>query len=227
MKSYKHILWDWNGTLLNDVWLCIDITNAMLTKRRRPNITHQQYYRIFDFPVEGYYERAGFDFTTESFESVCTEYCDQYVRRVHECNLNDNALDVLRWCADNDISQSILSTTEQGRLERMVDVFRASHFFDRVIGQSDAYAKGKTESGKRVLNQLGFQEDMLLLIGDTTHDAQVAKAMGIDCFLVAIGHHAIEKLKRTGIQVLGSLSEVTSWLDAEEGHIIDVMGLQS
>ncbi len=142
MKGYKHIFWDWNGTLLDDVWLCVDVINTLLTKRRRPNITRQQYRGIFGFPVKGYYERAGFDFTIESFESVCTEFCDEYARRVYECNLSDNALNTLRCCADSDISQSVLSATEQSRLDRMVHLFRVSHFFHRIIGQNDHYAKG-------------------------------------------------------------------------------------
>ncbi len=71
------------------------------------------------------------------------------------------------------------------------------------------------ESGKIVLNELGLEEDMVLLIGDTTHDAQVAEAIGIDCALVAVGHHTTEKLKRTGAQVFGSLSEVIPFLSSD------------
>ena len=180
MKGYRHILWDWNGTLLDDVWLCVDVINTLLTKRRKPNITCQQYREIFGFPVRGYYVRVGFDFTKESFELVCSEFCDEYARRVHECNLSDNALNTLRFCADSRLSQSILSATEQKRLEQMAHLFRLSHFFDRIIGQNDQYAKEKVESGKIVIDELGLEASMVLLIGDTTHDAQVAEAIGID-----------------------------------------------
>ena len=33
VKTIKHMVWDWNGTLMNDVGLCLDITNQMLQRR--------------------------------------------------------------------------------------------------------------------------------------------------------------------------------------------------
>ena len=68
MKKYRYIFWDWNGTLLDDVWLCVDIINYMLIKRGKSEITQSQYREIFDFSVKGYYKKAGFDFKTEPFE---------------------------------------------------------------------------------------------------------------------------------------------------------------
>ena len=213
MANYQHILWDWNGTLLNDVWLCVDIINSLLAKGGRPGITHERYLEIFDFPVKGYYARAGFDFTTESFDTICTEYCDEYAARVDECDLQNDALNALKHCVDNDISQSILSTTEQGRLERMADMFGVSHFFDRIIGQTDHYAIGKIKRGKKLLSDLDLDRNKVLLIGDTTHDVQAAREICVDCVLVAIGHHPRAKLKQTGVQVIESLSDIVYLLN--------------
>lgn len=213
MGSYKHILWDWNGTLLDDVWLCIDIINILLAKRDKPGITRLCYRDIFDFPVKVYYERAGFDFTTDSFESICKEFCDEYAARVVECNLHDNALDVLNYSADNDISQSILSATEQGRLERMIKTFGVNHFFNRITGQTDHYAVGKGERGRKLLTELELDRNKVLLIGDTTHDAQVARDICVDCVLVAVGHHSRAKLKQIGVQVLESLLDIVPLLN--------------
>lgn len=208
MKSCKHILWDWNGTLLDDVWLCVEIIGNLLEKRDKPRITLQRYFEIFDFPVKGYYQRAGFDFETERFDKVCTEYCDEYAARVGECRLNENATAVLKQCKVNEVSQSILSTTEQSRLQKMTDLFGVSHFFERIVGQTDHYANGKIESGKRLLDELGLHGDEVLLVGDTTHDFQVAEAIGVDCVLVSVGHHRIAELERTGVRVLSTLSDL-------------------
>ena len=58
ISKYKYIIWDWNGTLLNDVWLCIEIMNEMLENRNLPSITYDKYREIFDFPVQRYYEKG-------------------------------------------------------------------------------------------------------------------------------------------------------------------------
>lgn len=57
------ILWDWNGTLLDDVQLCVDALNRLLARYGYPQrYDRDQYRAIFGFPVQEYYARAGFDF---------------------------------------------------------------------------------------------------------------------------------------------------------------------
>ena len=71
---YKHIIWDWNGTLLDDAWLCVDIMDSMLKERSLGTLTLDRYQRLFEFPVIDYYRKLGFDFTKESFEKTGTEF---------------------------------------------------------------------------------------------------------------------------------------------------------
>ena len=54
--KYKHIIWDWNGTLLDDRWLCVDGINNGLLKRGLTPITEETYMNVFTFPVKNYYE---------------------------------------------------------------------------------------------------------------------------------------------------------------------------
>jgi phosphoglycolate phosphatase len=77
---YKHIIWDWNGTLFDDAWLCIEIINAMLVRRGLTRLTPEEYEQIFDFPVRDYYSRIGFDFQVEPFEKLSDEFIDRYMR---------------------------------------------------------------------------------------------------------------------------------------------------
>ena len=69
LTRYSHILWDWNGTLLDDAWLCVDVMNSMLTERKLQPLTLQRYRDIFSFPVKDYYLLLGFDFEKEPFET--------------------------------------------------------------------------------------------------------------------------------------------------------------
>ncbi|HIE27896.1 TPA: hypothetical protein EYP66_11475 [Candidatus Poribacteria bacterium] len=86
MTEYRHIIWDWNGTLFDDAWLCVEIVNGLLRNRNKPCISHKQYQEAFDFPIE-------------SFESVATEFIVEYDKRRFECKLQDNAITVLEACA--------------------------------------------------------------------------------------------------------------------------------
>ena len=212
MTKYQHIIWDWNGTLLDDAWLCVEIINKLLHKRNLPPITHKQYQEEFDFPVKDFYSGIGFDFSLESFETVAVEYIVEYDKRRFECKLHHDAMSILKLCADSGLTQSILSAYQQTRLEETVDNFQARCFFTRVVGLNDYYAGGKIENGKRLIEELDFNAGEVLLIGDTVHDFEVAKSIGTDCVLSLSGHNSRKRLELCGTQVMDSLTEVLTLL---------------
>lgn len=77
----KHIIWDWNGTLLDDLWLSIKAINIVLNRYQLPEIHEEKYLEIFTFPVIDYYERLGFDFEKQPFTVVGTEFIEEYTKR--------------------------------------------------------------------------------------------------------------------------------------------------
>ena len=212
MTKYQHIIWDWNGTLFDDAWLCVEIINKLLHKRNLPPITHKQYQEEFSFPVIDFYCGIGFDFSIESYEVVATEYIVEYDKRRLECKLRHDTMSVLKSCADAGLTQSILSAYQQTRLEGIIDNFQIRSLFTKIIGLNDYYAGSKIENGKRLIEELDFDAGEMLLIGDTVHDFEVAKAIGIDCMLSHSGHNSPERLKLCGVRVINSLTEVLSSL---------------
>ncbi len=212
MRKYQHIIWDWNGTLFDDAWLCVEIINKLLHKRNLPPITHKQYQEEFGFPVIDFYCGIGFDFSIESYEVVATEYIVEYDKRRLECKLRHDTMSVLKSCADAGLTQSILSAYQQTRLEGIIDNFQIRSLFTKIIGLNDYYAGSKIENGKRLIEELDFNAGEVLLIGDTVHDFEVAKSIGIDCVLCPSGHNSRERLKLCGARVINSLSEILSSL---------------
>ena len=65
MLDCKAIIWDYNGTLLNDLSIGVECINRMLTKRELPLLTTESYREVFTFPVKKYYELVGFDFNKD------------------------------------------------------------------------------------------------------------------------------------------------------------------
>lgn len=173
-KKYNQIIWDWNGTLLDDVGLSINLINEFLKQRNKPIISIEKYKEIFDFPVRDYYLRAGFDFSIETFEKVGLEYCNQFEVRIEECALHKNAEKILEYLNKKNIKQAILSSTEQCRLEKMVKYYKIEKYFEKVIGQHNYYAEGKVEVGNKYLEEQKIVKEETILIGDTSYDAYVA-----------------------------------------------------
>jgi len=206
--KYKHIIWDWNGTLINDIWLVVEIMNKMLKKRNLPRIDSKKYRDIFDFPVTKYYSKLGFDFSNESFEKLTNEFISEYYQRFNECKLFDEVEEVLEKIRDRGISQSILSASKEDVLIEKIKYYGIAKYFSRIIGLENHYAESKIERGKKWIAKLNLNPQEALLIGDTIHDYDVSKNIGCDCLLIADGHHSYERLASLGIDVIGTLKEI-------------------
>jgi len=208
INKYKHIIWDWNGTLVDDVWLVVEIMNKMLKKRKLPRIDSKRYREIFDFPVINYYSKLGYDFSKESFEKLTDEFISEYYRRFNECKLFDDAEEVLKKIRDMGISQSILSASKEDILIEKISYYGINKYFCRILGLENHYAESKIERGKRWIAELNLKPKEVLLIGDTIHDYIVSKHIGCDCLLIANGHHSYEKLAKLGTDVMRTLKEI-------------------
>jgi phosphoglycolate phosphatase len=208
MNRYKHIIWDWNGTLLDDACLVVDVMNGLLNKRSLPLITKEQYMEVFNFPVIDYYKRLGFDFSRERFESISEEFIEAYHGSCYSCSLQNHARQTLHAFSEAGITQSILSAAHQEILEYSTRYYEIENYFIRLVGLDNHHAGGKVENGRKWISELPYAPDEVLLIGDTTHDYEVAKVMGCSCALIANGHHKEERLKACGVPVFRSLAEL-------------------
>ena len=114
---YEVILWDWNGTLLDDAAFGRDIINAMLLSRGLPVKSREEHARLFDFPVIHYYERIGFDLKKEPFEVLSQEFIDAYYSEVKSCGLQKGSREILSTLQSFGYRQLVLSASRQDYLE--------------------------------------------------------------------------------------------------------------
>lgn len=210
--KYKHIIWDWNGTLLDDTWLCVEGINKSLEKRSLQTITKEIYRKVFSFPVEDYYERLGFDFNKEPFEVAGDEFVAYYAKCFHKVKLHKQVSSALGALEIAGFSQSILSAGKQEYLDQWVKVHGLSEYFMIIRGIDNQYARGKIELGISFIKELPYEKDEIIMVGDTVHDSDVADAMGIDCLLIDHGHMGNKKLKTTGRKVFSNIEDVRDHL---------------
>jgi phosphoglycolate phosphatase len=211
VNNYKHIIWDWNGTLLNDVDYCRRIINKILSQNNLPELSLSKYKEIFTFPVQDYYKAAGLDFSITSFEILGKEFMKDYEKNKLTCKLYDNAKNVLSEIHKKGIKQSVLSAYKHDTLVEILKTYDLFDYFDNVIGSDNIYAGGKTHLGLQLIEQIDVSKDQILFVGDTLHDAEVAEAMGVHSILIADGHQAKEKLIKNGTLVLDNLKELSEY----------------
>ena len=216
MKTYETIIWDWNGTLLDDVSLCISIANEILDDYRLPALTTERYREIFDFPVRLYWERAGLDLDQIDFKSISVRFCTLFEERLHEASLYSGVVRILRSLKQYGIQQFLLSNTEHNALYQMANHFEIIEFFIEVRGMDNTLAEGKLSGGSKIIQDFTLNRESTILIGDTTHDAEVAEQLGIDCFLIDVGHQASNRLISHGATVVNAITDIPGLLNLNE-----------
>ncbi len=202
------IIWDWNGTLLNDADLAVRTINELLDKRGLPLLTVDGYKDVFSFPVKDYYQKIGFDFELEPFEVPASEFIVSYNSKVNNCRLHPDSLPILDYFQSLGIRQFILSAMHQDTLDQCMTHYQIDHFFEHVSGLDNHYAASKIENGHRLISDLELNVAEMVLIGDTVHDYEVASELGCRCVLVANGHQSREVLQTTGAWVIDRLRDL-------------------
>lgn len=196
--KYKNIVWDWNGTLLDDVEISHQTINRMLEKRGLHTITVERYRDIFAFPVKAYYESLGFDFSRDDWNEVSVDFVDTYNSLAGGVSLSDGVAEVLNGLQQTGMNQYILSALKEDTLKNMVDDFNIRSRFREICGSNNIYADGKVQRGQEMLSRCPIDPAETLMIGDTLHDAEVAEALGFDCLLYTGGHNSEWRLKEKG-----------------------------
>lgn len=210
---YHHIIWDWNGTLLDDTQAGVNAVNGMLAARGLPQIDVPYYRQVFGFPVSAFYRTIGFRLEAEDWDAMAREFHDRFLADT-TLRLHPEAVRALECFRAAGVGQSILSASEQRILEDMLASFGVAQYFAGVFGVDNLYGHSKREIGRVLLRHFALDPATSLVIGDSLHDYEVAQDLGTSCLLVAQGHQSRARLAQTGAPVLDSLAEIPAWLQS-------------
>ena len=212
-RNYDLVIWDWNGTLLDDTELCYRIANEMRSERgMAPMRGVEEYREHFTFPVIEYYKRMGYTFETEPFEAISVEFVATYAERLPSIPLQPCAAEALAAVLKRGARQVLLSATGQEKLDEQVAHFGLNGYFERVIGGSDNLAHGKADYARDFLRESGVSPARTLFVGDTDHDYEIASSIGCGCAILVPGHQSRARLETLGAKLIESLCEVEGLL---------------
>ena len=211
---YTHIIWDFNGTLADDVGVGIDSVNVLLKRRGLPLINSRDEYRgKFTFPVIDYYKSLGFDFERESFNNLADEWVSLYKSKIPEMNLFPGVRETLAEITSRnpEIDNIIISSSELTMMEHQLRNFGIRDYFTEVRGLDNVLAGGKINLVKQW--SAANPAAVPLFIGDTTHDFEVSRAAENSCcILFTQGHGSASSLKSCNVPLINSIPESLSYI---------------
>ena len=191
------ILWDWNGTLVADVPHVVAMNNLVLEQFGYRHTSEAEYRAKFRHPVHEYYYDLGV--TEEDFPRIAKVWNKAYVEGFDRVPLAAGVAEAVRRFRDAGFRQVIISASQVDQLRAQVEHFpELRGMFDPVLGLNNQLAVSKVQLAVDFLAHEGIDAAECVFIGDTTHDAETAAAIGCRCFLIEGGHQERSVLDTAG-----------------------------
>ena len=209
MACVKHVIWDWNGTLLDDRDIVLAASVAVFAGTEAEGVTGEEIVAAYTRPIWVAYEKLlGRPLREGEWERMDDLFHTSYAELLHTCELAVECLAALGRVAGGGRSQSILSMAGHDHLVSTVGRFGITPFFSRVDGLRDAPpGGGKAEHMVRHAAALGVAPADLVVIGDAADDAVAAAHIGACAVLYTGGMQRRAELELTGVPVADGLLE--------------------
>ena len=191
IKQYDTVYWDWNGTLIDDVDLSLEITNRFLISKEMQAISKDFYLKNFTIPVKKYYESLGIEKYGVTFKEITEFFVADYKRQRERQKLYDGVKPLLKELSKVGVAQFILSAAHTEELHYQLKKHDLVHCITEVSGADDYNAGCKLERGQGLKSKYGSG----LMVGDTVHDIEIGKKMGLETVWVSEGHQCWSKIK--------------------------------
>ncbi len=203
----KLVLWDWNGTILDDVYQSMEAVNRMLDRKNMPRIDIDKYYSLVDTPIERFYHKL-FGTTDIDFAEIAHEFHNDYDEQIPTLSLNDGANEMLEYFESIGAKQAVISSAHVDMIEKVIDNFDVRKYFDVILASRDKEAGSKIERAKKYFENVRISPDETIFIGDTLHDFETAKALGVKCILTTQGHQTRREFKSIDALIVDNLEEI-------------------
>ena len=193
----KYILWDWNGTLLDDTQAALDTLNIMLKRRGAKPIEMKFFRDHFAFPCRPFYDTIGMHVEDDEWDALAKEYHDVYAEQPKK--LNRETIAALERVKAAGARQSIISALRQDLLDEVTAQMGVAQYMECIYGVDNLDGASKLDRALELMNRIapafGEQPDVVL-IGDALHDKEVADALEVRCVLCGQGSHASWRLRK-------------------------------
>ncbi|MFD8014514.1 HAD family hydrolase [Streptomyces sp. NPDC058955] len=207
----KHLVWDWNGTLLDDIGAVIGATNAAFAELGLEPITLERYRELYTVPIPKFYERLMGRLPTDAeWLLMDGTFHRHYWERAEGCGLTTGAAELLASRQAAGGTQSLLSLAPHAELLPLVRRHGIAERFVRVDGRTDRSTEGKSANMVRHLEALAVPAERIVVIGDAADDAVAAAHVGAKAVLFTGGSHSRASLERVGVPVVDSLEEAVA-----------------
>lgn len=199
------VIWDWNGTVFDDLQISLDAVNYILEKRGLPHIDRETYYEYLDTPIIKFYQKA-LRSDDVDFDGISLDFNTYYRRELHRACPTAGIIDIIKALDEINVPQMIISASHISYIDSALKELDIKKYFQKIIAAEDYVAGSKIDRAEAFMEKSGIPQSGRIVIGDTRHDYDMAKRIGASCILLTSGHEGKKKLSTTEATVLDVLT---------------------
>ena len=184
---FRNLIFDWSGTLVDDMGPVIEATNAVLGKYGIAPYDREGFRRSFRLPYREFYAEVLPDISLEELEAHFRPAFDGATSLV---TVLPHAREKLEWAKSRGLRMFVLTSMDKDAFMRQLEEFGMKGFFEETY----AGVLDKREVIEQILRSHGLDKDETAFVGDMTHDVETAKHGGISSIAVLTGYHHPEVL---------------------------------
>jgi len=189
MMKIKHIIWDWNGTLLRDFELSLEAVNLMLKDRLMPSMTAERYKESMCTPITGFYEK-NFDMSRDTFDTLIHDYHKYYNILEENKKRDEEVMCFLEKVEKAGFVQTLLSASRNQKLLYQAEKYGVKGFMTYISGadDNDYSCASKTDRARELIRLTGISNEETVIVGDTDNEIGIARELNTKSITISWGH---------------------------------------
>jgi phosphoglycolate phosphatase len=214
-RQYDLIVFDWDGTLFDSTALIVDCIQAACRDLGAPVPDRQQSREVIGLSLDLALRQASPGLADALYPQLCDRYRHHYFRDHHEVTLFDGVPELLRQLRSRHHWLAVATGKSRRGLDEALQISGLRPLFDATRTADETASKPNPLMLIELMREFGTDAERTLMIGDTTHDLQLAANAGVDSLAVTYGAHEAEVLlcAHSPKGVAHTVLELQAWLE--------------
>jgi phosphoglycolate phosphatase len=214
-KKFELIVFDWDGTLLDSTAVIVASVQAAAREVGIDPPSDERARHIIGLGLVDALRHALPDLEPDRYEEVAERYRRHYLSQDQTLSLFSGVGELVRELAAADHLLGVATGKSRQGLGRALAQSGLEPYFHATRCADECHSKPHPQMLEELMDELGVRPEATLMIGDTTHDLQMARNAGVPALAVTYGAHGRDQLAAADpIDCVASVAELTAWLRA-------------
>ncbi len=211
--AYPLIVFDWDGTLMDSTGHIVFCMREAITKLEMPPLTDQQISHIIGLGLPEAVKTLYPQITADDAQILVDGYRQIWLHHPFEAPLFDNALNILKKLADQNVLLGVATGKSRRGLDKVLNETGLADLFVTTRCADECHSKPHPQMLSEIIDFCGVQPAETLMVGDTEFDLLMAKSAGADSVGIGHGAHDLPMLQACEpLAIVDDLFALESWL---------------